>query len=90
MGNVKTNFLFRTCVNRLAVDGTFTIANVMAEVKVKGLHRFENREKICWKLLRIYQRSKADAIEKLRWYAPKGFFLWLFFPKIRKISILNF
>lgn len=43
--DLGTNFLIRTCVNRLAGDGTFTIADVMDEVKIKGLHRLEIREK---------------------------------------------
>jgi hypothetical protein len=40
-----TNFLVRTCVDRLAGDGSHTIANEMAEVKVKGLHRVAVRDK---------------------------------------------
>lgn len=36
---VGTHFLVRTCVDRLAGDGDHTIANEMAEVAVKGLHR---------------------------------------------------
>ena len=34
-----TNFLVRTCVDRLAGDGSHTINAEMAEVKVKGLHQ---------------------------------------------------
>src|SRR6185437_2506348 len=34
-----THFLIRTCVDRLAGDGNHTIADDMAEVRVKGLHR---------------------------------------------------
>ena len=36
-----THFLVRTCVDRLAGDGTHTISDEMAEVAVKGLHRIE-------------------------------------------------
>ncbi|EOD5598481.1 IS4 family transposase [Cupriavidus gilardii] len=40
-----TNFLVRTCVDRLAGDGGHTIADEMAEVRVQGLHRVEFRDK---------------------------------------------
>jgi Transposase DDE domain len=40
-----THFLIRTCVDRLAGDGNHTIADDMAEVRVKGLHRMEVRDK---------------------------------------------
>ena len=40
-----TNFLFRTCVDRLAGDGKHTIAAEMAEVDCKGLHRVEVRDR---------------------------------------------
>jgi len=39
-----TNFLLRTCVDRLAGDGGQTIASEMDEVRVKGLHRGEVRD----------------------------------------------
>lgn len=42
---LKTNFLVRTCVDRLAGDGGHTIADEMKEVKVKGYHRIEVRDK---------------------------------------------
>jgi hypothetical protein len=38
---LETHFLFRTCVDRLAEDGTCTISEEMAEVPVKGLHAIE-------------------------------------------------
>ncbi|MGF6313611.1 hypothetical protein ABIB82_007782, partial [Bradyrhizobium sp. i1.8.4] len=38
---VGTHFLVRTCVNRLAGDGDHTVATIMDEVLVKGLHRIE-------------------------------------------------
>ena len=114
-----THFLIRTCVDRLAGDGTHTIADEMDEVAVKGLHRIEvrdsngdpdeavleiryrkirvlppigkqkrypaltltvihaeergtpkHRKKVEWKLITdLPVASRADAIEKLRWYA---------------------
>jgi hypothetical protein len=36
-----THFLVRTCVDRLAVDGTVTIAKEMKRVAVRGVHRIE-------------------------------------------------
>ncbi|MGF6301129.1 IS4 family transposase [Paraburkholderia sp. WC7.3d] len=36
-----THFLVRTCTDRLAGDGGHTVADEMAEVRVKGLHRIE-------------------------------------------------
>jgi hypothetical protein len=40
-----TNFLTRTCANRLAPDGDPTVAAVMAEVAAQGLHCIEVRDK---------------------------------------------
>ncbi len=40
-----TNFVVRTCVDRLASDGTHTINDEMAEVSVKGHHSTEIRTK---------------------------------------------
>lgn len=40
-----THFLVRTCVDRLAGDGTHTTADKMDEVQVKGVHRVEVRDK---------------------------------------------
>lgn len=42
--NIGTHFLVRTCVDRLAGDGTHTIADEMREVRVKGVHRIEVRD----------------------------------------------
>jgi hypothetical protein len=39
--DAQTHFLLRTCVDRLAGDGTHTIAAEMAEISCKGLHRVE-------------------------------------------------
>jgi len=39
--DAKTHFLLRTRVDRLAGDGTHTIAAEMEEVRCKGLHRIE-------------------------------------------------
>lgn len=41
---LQTNFLVRTCVDRLAGDGSHTIANEMDEVQVKGVHRITVRD----------------------------------------------
>ena len=40
-----THFLVRTCVDRLAGDGTGTIAGEMKQVHVQGLHRIQVRDK---------------------------------------------
>lgn len=39
-----THFLVRTCVDRLAGNGQHTVADEMAEVPLKGLHRIEVRD----------------------------------------------
>jgi hypothetical protein len=117
----KTHFLARTCVDRLAEDGTGTISKEMETVPVRAVHRIEVRDKqgnsskatldiryhrlrvlppigkqkrypeltltviyaqergtpqgrdpIDWKLLTdLPVNSKADAIEKLNWYASR-------------------
>jgi transposase-like protein/DDE family transposase len=117
--DLGTRFLLRTCVDRLAGDGEHTIADEMAEVDCKGLHRVHvqdkkgnlsvavlelryrrirvqpplykqkkypplvltvlharerdkprGRERVDWKLLtNLPVTSRADAIEKLQWYA---------------------
>ncbi|MEM5462006.1 IS4 family transposase [Paraburkholderia phytofirmans] len=41
---LQTNFLVRTCVDRLAGDGGHTIADEMDEVRVKGVHRITVRD----------------------------------------------
>lgn len=41
---IGTHFLVRTCADRLAGDGQHTIADEMAEVQVKGLHKIEVRD----------------------------------------------
>jgi hypothetical protein len=119
--DLETHFLVRTCVDRLAEDGTCTISQEMAEVSVKGLHSIEvqdkqgnrskailelryrrlrvkppigkqkrypdllltviyaqernapqGRDPIDWKLLTdLSVTSKADALEKLHWYASR-------------------
>jgi hypothetical protein len=40
-----THFLVRTCVDRLAGEGDHTIADEMAEVRIKGLHRIKVRDR---------------------------------------------
>jgi hypothetical protein len=42
---VHTHFLIRSCVDRLAGDGSCTIADEMKEVRVQGLHRIQVRDK---------------------------------------------
>ena len=42
---IGTHFIVRTCAARLAGDGDHTIADEMNEVRVKGLHRVELRDK---------------------------------------------
>ena len=119
--DLGTHFLVRTCVDCLAGDGEHTIAEEMAQVKVKGLHRVELRDSkgrpdealleiryrritvlpplykqrrypelrltvihaheptmpagrppIEWKLITdLPVRSRADAAEKLDWYAMR-------------------
>jgi len=39
-----THFLVRTCVDRLAGDGTHTISDEMREVRVQGFHQVEVRD----------------------------------------------
>lgn len=41
---LQTNFLVRTCVDRLAGDGSHTIAHEMDEVRVKGVHQIVLRD----------------------------------------------
>jgi hypothetical protein len=40
-----THFLVRTCVDRLAGDGTHTVSDEMKETIVRGVHRVEVRDK---------------------------------------------
>jgi Transposase DNA-binding len=42
--DMRTHFLVRTCVDRLAGDGEHTIADEMEEVRVKGLHRVQTTD----------------------------------------------
>lgn len=42
---LRTHFIVRACVDRMAGDGHHTIADEMEEVRVKGLHRIEIRDK---------------------------------------------
>lgn len=41
--DLGTHFVVRTCVDRLAGDGTHTVAAEMVEARVRGLHRVELR-----------------------------------------------
>ena len=40
-----THFLLRTCVDRLAGEGDHTVGDEMKEVRIRGLHRIEVRNK---------------------------------------------
>ncbi len=116
-----THFLFRTCVDRLAQDGTQTIADLIEDTPCKGKHTVQVRDRngnveyaelelryrrihilppvakrsryqeldvtvihatercvptgrapIEWKLMTdLPIRSRADAVEKLDWYAMR-------------------
>jgi hypothetical protein len=57
--DIGTQFLLRTCVDRLAGDGSHTIAAEMAETRCKGLHCIEVRD-------RHGERSRATLELKLR------------------------
>lgn len=75
---VKTNFVVRTCVDRLAGDGNHSIADEMRAVKIRGKHRIEVRDKkgaISEALLEVkYRRIKVlPPIGKHKEYAA----LWL-------------
>ncbi|WKB56009.1 IS4 family transposase [Eleftheria terrae] len=39
----QTHFIFRTCADRLAGDGTHTVATYLREVRCRGLHRIQVR-----------------------------------------------
>lgn len=60
---VGTHFIVRTCVDRLAGDGDHTIADEMKEIRIKGLHQVQVRDKkgnISEALLEIkYKRIKV-------------------------------
>jgi hypothetical protein len=53
-----THFLLRTCVDRLAGDGDHTIADEMREVRVRGLHRIDVRNK---------RGERSEAIVEIRY-----------------------
>jgi hypothetical protein len=40
-----THFLLRTCVDRLAGDGSYTVSAAMKQVRVKGLHRLSVKDR---------------------------------------------
>jgi Transposase DNA-binding len=42
---IGTHFLLRTCVDRLAQDGSCTVSAVMKQVRVKGLHRVSVKDR---------------------------------------------
>lgn len=55
---IRTHFLVRTCVNRLAGDGKHTIADEMDEVKIKGLYRIEVKDR---------KGEKSEAVLEIRY-----------------------
>lgn len=58
--DLGTHFLVRTCVDRLAGDGTSTIAGAMKEVPVQGQHHVEVRDaKVCSQTAEIGGRARA-------------------------------
>lgn len=70
-----THFLIRTCVDRLVTDSKCKISEEMAEMKVKGLHKIDVRNKkgeICQAVLEIkYRRIKVlPPIGKQKRYPP--------------------
>jgi hypothetical protein len=70
-----THFLLRTCVDRLAGEGDHTVAAEMREVKVKGLHRVDVRDKkggISEAVLELrYRRIRVLApVAKQKLYPP--------------------
>jgi len=58
-----SHFLVRTCVDRLAGDGTITISDEMREVRVRGLHRVQvvdRHGKTCEAILELrYRRVRV-------------------------------
>lgn len=56
--SLGTHFLLRTCVDRLADDGSHTVADEMAEVRVQGLHRI---------LLRDSNGNASEAVLEIRY-----------------------
>ena len=42
--DIGAHFIFRTCADRLAGDGTHTVATYMQQVRYKGLHKIEVRD----------------------------------------------
>src|SRR3982750_1163905 len=56
-----THFLLRTCVDRLAQDGSCTVSAVMKQVRVKGLHR------VCVKDRKGNWSEAVLAIKYRRW-----------------------
>jgi len=43
--DVGTHFLFRTCSDRLTVDHKCGVSEIIDQVRVKGIHRIEVRDK---------------------------------------------
>lgn len=65
---IGTNFLVRTCVDRLAQDGGCTIAAEMKKAPVKGRHRIQARNK----LGESYEAELDIKFEQLQVLPPMG------------------
>jgi hypothetical protein len=63
-----TNFLVRTCVNRLAEDAGTTVAAEMKKATVKGRHRIEARNK----LGESYEAELDIKFEQMQVLPPEG------------------
>jgi hypothetical protein len=63
-----TNFLVRTCVDRLAGDGEHTIAGLMRRIKVKTTHQVEVRDAKGT----VSQAAVKVKYQRLRVYPPIG------------------
>ncbi|BBO59763.1 IS4 family transposase [Mycoavidus sp. B2-EB] len=72
---LQTNFLVRTCVDRLATDGKHTISQEMEEVRVNGIHRItvrdsKGKEHRAVLELRYHRIKVLPPIGKQRRYPP--------------------
>jgi hypothetical protein len=56
------HFLLRTCVDRLAGDGMYTIAAAMKENRCRGLHRVDRHGEACEATLELKFRSRIRVL----------------------------
>ncbi len=61
---IGTNFLVRTCVDRLAQDGGCTIAAEMKKAPVKGRHRIQARNKLGESYVKQSWKSKFEQLAR--------------------------